>query len=911
MASYKKYLNEMSKKFGMHAVWTPGTPIELGDVGEFKDGIFRRIGNIRDMGHAFEARISESPEELNYQSEKSVSVSIKAQGDAVPVGSALANMDAGFSIGFGKGGGVLFKAENAHDHSIKDQLSLRKFLLENYNNGTFQKKWVIINELKEAGSATVIYSSTSNAQIDLKANANIGTENLSLTNASLGLGIVREKGMETKVIAQSKVTPLFRVLGLKKKLIGKDRVVARGMKDRESAPKPEVLTDDALTEIKPIKNVYALLVGINQYFYASDLNGCENDVNRFAAYLKSLPSDYINLVEPKLLLSQEATKENIVKGFNDYLGQAQKGDLCLFYFSGHGAQEHADRDAFKLAEHDGKIEVRACHFSSTNISGSFLADKEIRYLIKKLTDNGAETVVILDSCHSGTGVRGTKVARRLSNSVPKREWKDFIFSDTLTQTQVQSAEKFDDVLPLGDYVNLSACEAEQSAWEVKGGGVFSANLLQLLQQTGGNITYCDLHSRLRLLIDAQTFRGEKQTPQIDVNPDYLCDGHFLGDVGEAKPLQFNVVYDDKQKCWLLDAGAVHGLQADDANLVIEIVENGISLTEACISQIQPAKSVLDMDDGAALDEDKTYTAKIEGLFLPQLSIWLTGDNEGVAIAKAYFENKNIPNLRISDSQAGANYVLQAKNGDYIIADSEFLKPMVRQERGYENKTLDQVKEYISGIAKWEFIKNMRHPDEYNKHITDGKGVDVIVEWKDKDGNWQKQAQQGGELKIPYAANNAVDLKISVQNKNPQTLYLALLVLNIDFGIMHKLLDPSSAVHPNNTVHIMEGQPIPIKQEAHTKAFNLKEETMYLKLIASTKSMDNMGVLKQDGLPKPEVTRTRGDDAASKGFEKRGWPDGNVNPKSDFWFTQLVGISNPNPDYDATEYGVEEATIVEQ
>ena len=83
--------------------------------------------------------------------------------------------------------------------------------------------------------------------------------------------------------------------------------------------------------------------------------------SKIRKYLKAESSFETSI---KLLADHNATKEEIVRLFDDHLGKAGKEDTVLFYFSGHGTQEFADKAIFK-SETDNRLESIACYFSKS------------------------------------------------------------------------------------------------------------------------------------------------------------------------------------------------------------------------------------------------------------------------------------------------------------------------------------------------------------------------------------------------------------------------------------------------------------------------------------------------------------------------------------------------------------------
>ena len=87
-----------------------------------------------------------------------------------------------------------------------------------------------------------------------------------------------------------------------------------------------------------IKEIYsdswALIIGINEYKYVQSLNYAADD----AVDVKKILVEKYGFKESniKLLLNIDATKDNILKGFNDILTQAKSKDRVLVFYAGHG-----------------------------------------------------------------------------------------------------------------------------------------------------------------------------------------------------------------------------------------------------------------------------------------------------------------------------------------------------------------------------------------------------------------------------------------------------------------------------------------------------------------------------------------------------------------------------------------------
>ena len=258
------------------------------------------------------------------------------------------------------------------------------------------------------------------------------------------------------------------------------------------------------------KKLYALIVGINDYQYVTKLGGCVNDAKRIHAYFEKVTKNSDFEFHPKLLLDADATKHNIEAAFMNHLTQAEAGDVVVYYFSGHGAQEKGD-DVWLRSDSDGALETQVCYDSRDRNGTPDLADKELRYLIHQVALKKPHILVISDSCHSGDNTRTDLVKRRLpdeevvgearlSNLAPMRSWDKFCFSDKISEAAIANELVLENVLPQGQHIQMSACLDRELAYELRGSGIFTSMLLNVLERSNGNISYADLQQRIRFSI---------------------------------------------------------------------------------------------------------------------------------------------------------------------------------------------------------------------------------------------------------------------------------------------------------------------------------------------------------------------------------------------------------------------------
>ncbi len=175
----------------------------------------------------------------------------------------------------------------------------------------------------------------------------------------------------------------------------------------------------------------ALLIGINNYPDSSvpTLSGCLTDIEMQYQLLVHRygfnPSDVLKVADGEAL---EPTRANILQAFEEHLiAQARPGDVVVVHYSGHGSK----------VEDPDPITVEACGASSGDGLNGTLVPQDItpegqtgdRIVVPDImgrslfllteripTDN---VTLVLDSCFSGAGTRGTAQARAVQSRLSR------------------------------------------------------------------------------------------------------------------------------------------------------------------------------------------------------------------------------------------------------------------------------------------------------------------------------------------------------------------------------------------------------------------------------------------------------------------------------------------------------------
>lgn len=639
------------------------------------------------------------------------------------------------------------------------------------------------------------------------------------------------------------------------------------------------------------RNIYALMVGINDYpIDAHRLFGCHNDVQAAKEFLENRTnrSDFnLNL---KTLLSKEATRSNIAKGFEEHLGQAGEGDVVFFYYSGHGSQEKAG-DFFAHLEPDGMNETLVC-WDSRIEDGMDLADKELKTLIQLVSQRNPHIVVLLDCCHSGSGSRGVSDPSQIQDYLVRQSPTDerfrpldsYILPRNLnTDRSVLSTRGMNSlVIPDGRHVALSAAESFQLAKETTLGGarrgVFSYSLIELLQNSTGDFTYDDLMRRSRSLVARRTF---EQTPTIyATHADDLNTNFLDGSTGGGSDY-FTLTF-DRDHGWLLDGGSVHGIikgEWGEATTVFAAFPDHLKelddLSQAIgrieVTDIAPNQSIVREVNGGQLDKARTYKCKIISLPVEPNLIYLHGEEEGLSAVRKVMSAEGADNSYLQEIRdlSQADYKLIAVRDRYIISraadgmgDDQIIqqdgidyRPLVEQIVGYTAGNAQQVVQHLIQIAKWERSLELKNP------ATKIPSAALRMELWDPLLD-QKLATSGSGYQFSYDhAQHPEGLpffRLKVVNQGSKKMFFSLLFYSSQYQIFPYMVEEGGIwLEPGESVWAMGGDPIPGFISDNLKAFGVTQTVEHLKLIASTERF-HPEMLEMNALGEPQPSMRSAD-----------------------------------------------------
>ncbi|MGC3947938.1 MAG: caspase family protein, partial [Chryseolinea sp.] len=564
------------------------------------------------------------------------------------------------------------------------------------------------------------------------------------------------------------------------------------------------------------------------------------------------------------------------QSFTHFQG-AIDGDICLFYYSGHGSHTDAP-EIFRHLKSDGQQETIVCLDSrDPNTAGSRdIIDVELGYMLwTAIKDKNVHTLVIMDCCHSGNGFRSMREDRSVryryeSPADGKIPFEKYIGYGDDEYYKIEGGKAR---TTLAKYVMLASCQDFEKSLDTSDGGLFTLKLIESLRADGTSKSYRDLMKSLAISIGGKSFQ---QNPVPFANPDGDLDYSFLG--GRMMPFnpQFIVQYDFDIKQWLIFAGSLHGLKPSQGNRKTRVRVSGLAGT-GTINKVFGLKSILEPDQELAdllnKDNERQYRAiLIEKSDVPMhigVSEYIANNpglvetlrKESAKFSRAFYE------VYFDNNYAEINYTIKyADDGNFALMKVDSNYPVFART----NK-VDVFFNNIEKVGKWLNISETKSNALY------ASKDDFVFKLERIEGSY-KQAQTSkarneltgkpwdiepnDDIEFNYRNDSqpAFKLSISLSEKSRiQECFVGAVYLQALYGIYTDFIKPDGSrlvkKQPLTLGFLHEGafeETIPLALDSDFAEYNVNEIAEVLKIYISSRPFDVSG-FKQENL-KPELDR---------------------------------------------------------
>ena len=274
-----------------------------------------------------------------------------------------------------------------------------------------------------------------------------------------------------------------------KELYANDEASVSSAESRAVHPPLSDVDELPAIKIKPNKNSYAIVIGVEQYRQKlPKADFATQDAKLMADYLtKALGYQEENVIT---LLNEHATYVDLVKYFEKWLPNNVEPDSTVFvYYSGHGAPNPKTSDAY-LVPYDG---------DPSFIDETGYSLKRMYAALGKLP--AKEIIVALDSCFSGAG--GRSVIAKGSRPLVMNLQSNVALPKNMTVLSASSGDQ------------------TSSSYDEKGHGLFTYFMLKGIKNENvtrpdGSLKLDDLFGYVKPQVEriARKQYNNEQTPQL-------------------------------------------------------------------------------------------------------------------------------------------------------------------------------------------------------------------------------------------------------------------------------------------------------------------------------------------------------------------------------------------------------------
>lgn len=550
-------------------------------------------------------------------------------------------------------------------------------------------------------------------------------------------------------------------------------------------------------------NFYALLVGVDRYKnpqQAPHLRGCVADVKGTYAFLTTrlgVPEENILLLTSSMDESEApehlATRENVIRGWQEHLAQAGAGDQVFFHYSGHGSQARSNDPN----EPDGYDETIVPHDSRT--PGVYdILDKELGALIDTVEAKEAYVTIFMDCCHSGSGTRAiargeiSPLVRRCPNDERQRPPQTIVAGaatrSARTRGVKQSPSGWEGLT--GGHVLLAGCRDEELSHEYRNpetqgwNGATTYFLLKALSNYRQDMTWSEVHDFVQTNVRAVY---PQQSPQLEGPANRTI---FGGLTSAARPYLLVTEIDGDQHV-KVNGGAAVGLSVDSRVAIYAPGDDmdGPPLAEGTVEQSKLDFAWAKLDEPLPADSQVQVTSrvKITALGYGKQSYTVAVDDEAVKTAMGKVaDGEPSPFLEpISTAEADVDglsttFQVVAQDDGYAILDGTGTQ-IVAETPPRNEEGAQRVAKLLEHLAIYRNVQLLRNPAP--TPLMQGAVSIEAVTYERLSRNYQPYDPEplqevGHETVLPPGRK----LHLTVRNNTAEPIYMAVFNLTPKHGV---------------------------------------------------------------------------------------------------------------------------------
>jgi metacaspase-1 len=455
----------------------------------------------------------------------------------------------------------------------------------------------------------------------------------------------------------------------------------------------------------------ALLVGIDEYPV-----GTWNKThakNNFPILKKSLITQGFSKIDT--LEGRNATKKRIIEALKQMTQNAQKGDICFFYFIGHGQQME---DKYTKDESDGYDESivpydAKRHYEQNGYKGeNHLSDDELNSLFNELREKigvMGQLIVVIDACHSGTITRsisdeqnqdylGTNTIMASDEYQAKiTQQKSLTIENNFIEHKAQINEK---IAPMIAFFGSSAKEVNY-LYKLQGKmyGSLTFAFCKYFAKVNSELTYKMLFEQIRAEMMSFPVRNIPQA-EGELNK-YVLNGKI------DKKTNFYTFRKVNSEAFIANCGSLEGISVGDKlGFFPNSVSNIMSIepiSTAIVTECTPIECTLKLTEQneQSLSQNTHWVVPIlKNIDLAKITISVK-NNDKTLNKYAQLISKNNSNIE-SVNKSDAKLFLGYNSKNQIIIENQYAEIWDTCIKNEEDKIVENIAQSIQQYMLYEF-----------------------------------------------------------------------------------------------------------------------------------------------------------------------------------------------------------------
>ena len=233
-AAAAAFVSSVRKQFDRNPVWVPGTEMRLGDIGLVRDGCWQLQTTLADLDKpiAFKVRKdSTKTKSIEVDSGDGVETSLRASASStVPPLQGVAEGNAGLGLSFSGTGQFSIRVYGVVVNVLSNLASIEREMLDRFSGPdgigqSWKADWAVVSEVMIADRGLVTVASKAGAECVLDLGVKLGTEHVSLGDASVDASIVHQAHMAAAYQFAEPTVVMYRARRLKTGLFTSPKVV--------------------------------------------------------------------------------------------------------------------------------------------------------------------------------------------------------------------------------------------------------------------------------------------------------------------------------------------------------------------------------------------------------------------------------------------------------------------------------------------------------------------------------------------------------------------------------------------------------------------------------------------------------------------------------------------------------------